>query len=181
MPTISLETLATETVGSLEGAWSGLIGFVDNFVGAFLILVIGWIIAVALGRLATQILKAFKIDNAVDKIGGKDAIHKAGYKFDVAQLVGGLVRWFFIIAFAMAASEVLGLPEVTKLLSEVLLYIPNIVVAVIVLLIGVMLANFLSVLVKGSVKVAGLASSDALAAITKWSVLIFSFLTICWS
>jgi hypothetical protein len=176
MPTVSLDRLGSETVDALNGAWAGFIGFIDNLVGALIVLIIGWIIAIALGRLATQILKAFRIDNAVEKIGGKGAFRKAGYKFNVAQLVGGLVRWFFIIVFIMAASEVLGLPQVTSFLSQVLLYVPNIIAAVAVLLIGVLIANFLSVLVKGSVKVAGLASSDVLATITRWSILIFSLL-----
>lgn len=176
MPTISLDTLGIETVESLQGAWTGLIGFIDNLVGALFILILGWIIAIALGRLATQILRAFKIDSAVEKIGGKGAIKKAGYGLDVAQLFGGLIRWFFIIVFVMAASEILGLPQVTSFLGEVLLYVPNIIVAVLILLIGVLVANFLSALVRGSVRIAGLASSDVLAAITRWSVLIFSFL-----
>lgn len=172
----TVEAWGTVTVSSLQGLWDGLISILPAIVGALLVLIIGWVVAISLGRLATQILRAFRVDQAVERIGAKKGIEKAGYKFNVADLFGDLVKWFLIIVFVLAAADILGLPRVSDFLTEVLLYIPNIVVAVVILSAGVLLANFLAKLVRGSVKVAGLASSDLVATVVRWSVLVFSIL-----
>jgi len=86
------------------------------------------------------------------------------------------VKWFFIIVFLMAATDILGLVQVTEFLRTVVSYLPNVIVAALVLLIGVLVARFLEGLVRGSVKAAELASANFLGSLTKWAVLIFSLL-----
>lgn len=172
----SIQDWGIITVSSLQNLWSAFIGFLPSLIGALVILIIGWIIAVALGRLASQILRSFRIDQVVEKVGAKKSIRKAGYEFDVSNLFGELVKWFLIIVFVMAAVDVLGLVQVTDFLTEVLLYIPNIIVAVVILLVAVLISSFLSKLIRGSVKVAGFASSDFLAAVTRWAIMLFAAL-----
>lgn len=163
------------TVSSLQNLWSGFIGFLPSLIGALIVLIIGWIIAIALGRLATQILRAFRIDQLIEKTGAK-SIEKAGYKINVSHWLGELVKWFLIIVFVMAAADIVGLTQVTDFLQQVLLYLPNIIVAVIILLAAVVVANFLSKIIKGSVKIAGFGKADFLAAVTRWAVMIFALL-----
>jgi len=169
-----LQTWGSITVSSLESLWVGVISFLPNLIGALVILIIGWIIAVALGRLAVQILNAFRVDQAVERIGFKQGMKKAGISISVAKSLGQVVTWFLIIVFVMAAADILKLTGITDFLGKVIYYIPNIIVAVVILLAGVLLANFLSKLVRGSVKMAGLVSGNVLAEITKWAVLIFA-------
>jgi hypothetical protein len=87
-----------------------------------------------------------------------------------------LVKWFFIVVFLMAATDILGLTQVTEFLRTVVFYLPNVIVAALVLLIGVLVARFLEGLVRGSVKAAELSSANFLGSLTKWAVLIFSLL-----
>ena len=87
-----------------------------------------------------------------------------------------LVKWFFIIVFLMAATNILGLDQVTEFLRTVVYYLPNVIVAALILLIGIFVAKFLEDLVRASVKAAGLASGNFLGTLTKWSVFIFSLL-----
>lgn len=171
-----IEDWGTATVSSLENLWFGFISVLPVILGALIVLVIVWVVSISLGRLVTQILRAFRVDEGVERLGLKKGVRKAGFKFDVSELVGDLVKWFGIIVAVLAAADILGLEKVSEFLSEVLLYIPNIVVAAVVLIIGVLLASFLAKLTRSSVKVAGLASSDAVAAVVRWSVLIFAFL-----
>jgi len=171
-----IQTWTDVLTTSLQTLWVGFIDFLPSLLGAIVIFIIGWIIAVLLGKLATQIIRALRIDQILEKMGFKKSLEKANLKLDSGGFIGELVRWFFIIVFLMAATDILGLPEVTIFLRRVLLYIPQIIVAVLILLIAVLVANFLQRLVKASVDAAGLKSANFLGAVTKWAILIFALL-----
>jgi len=171
----SIQDWGVVTVSSLQNLWAGFIAFLPSLIGALIVLIIGWIIAIALGRLTTQLLRAFRIDQLIEKTGVK-SIEKAGYKINVTHWLGELVKWFLIIVFVMAAADIVGLTQVTDFLQAVLIYLPNIVVAVVILLASVVVANFLSKIIKGSVKIAGFGKADFLAVVTRWSIMIFALL-----
>ena len=171
-----LNEIGVSAVNALTEVVGVVIGFIPRFFAALVALIIMWVIAIAVGRLVTQILRAFRIDQAIEKVGGKEGIEKAGYKLDVADLIGDLIKWIVIVAAILTAANILELNSVSGFLNEVLLYVPNIVVAVVILLIGVLAGSFLSKVVRGSVKVAGFARGDLLAAVTRWTIFIFALL-----
>lgn len=162
--------------GSLLTLWTGVAGFIPRFIAALVVFLIGWLVAVLLGKLAYQVVRILHIDSALTKVGFRRAWERSGFRLDTAKLFYELVKWFFIIVFLMAATNILGLTEVTNFLQRVVLYIPNVMIAAIILLIGLLVAKFLEGMVQGSVKAAGLASANFLGALTKWAVLIFSLL-----
>ncbi|MEK9158135.1 MAG: hypothetical protein AAB638_03070 [Patescibacteria group bacterium] len=162
--------------GSLLTLWSGVAGFIPRFIAAVIVFLIGWIVAILLGKLAYQVVRVLHIDNALSKVGFRRAWERSGFRLDTAILFYELVKWFFIIVFLMAATNILGLNEVTDFLQRVVFYIPNVVVAIVILLIGILVAKFLEGFVQGSVKAAGLASANFLGALTKWAVFVFSLL-----
>lgn len=162
----------------MQTLWGGVVGFVPQFVFAVLIFIIGWVIAVALGRLVEQIIRALKIDMALESLGGKELISRAGFKLNAGGFVGGLVRWFFIVVFLMAAVDVLGLREVTAFLRDiVLLYIPNVIVATIILVAAALLADVTQRAVRGSAQAAGLPSAAFLGGVARWAIWVFAILT----
>lgn len=162
---------------SLSETWIKFLSFLPNLIGALIVLIIGWIIAVFLGRLVVRLLKLLKIDEGLEKFGVKKPLEAARVRLNVANLLGALVKWFLIIVTFLTAADILNLFQITQFLTSVLLYIPNVIVAVVILLIGILLANFLERLVKGSVKVAKLASADFLGKLTKWAIFIFAGLS----
>jgi len=87
-----------------------------------------------------------------------------------------LVKWFFVIVTLLAVSDILELVAFSDFLTQVLLYVPNIVIAVLIMLAGVVMAAFSAKLVRASVLASRLHSAHFLGALTKWSVLIFAFL-----
>jgi len=174
---MAIQTWTEVVTVSLQTLWIGFIEFLPTLLGAVIVFIIGWIIAVLLGKLAAQVIRALRIDSILEKMGLKRNLEKANLKLDSGKFFGELVRWFFIIVFLMASTDILGLPEVTVFLQRVLLYIPQLIAAVFILLIAVIVANFLQRLVKASVEAAGLRSANFLGAITKWSILVFAFLS----
>jgi small-conductance mechanosensitive channel len=162
---------------SFRQLWSGVFAFIPKLIVALIIFVVGWVIAVALGRLVSQIIKAFKVDKVFQAIGAEGTLSKAGFRLDSGAFIGGLVRWFFIIVFLVAAVDVLGLNQVNTFLRDVvLLYLPNVIVAALILVVAAFIADTMSRLVVGSAKAADVPSSGLLGGITKWSIWIFAIL-----
>lgn len=172
-----LQTWADVTIQAFQKIWQGFIDFLPSILGALIVFFIGWAIAIGLHKLVTQILRALKIDPALEKIGAGKAFEKAGIKMDVANWIGILVKWFLIFVFLLAATEILGLQYVSQFLQSVVAYIPNIIVAAIILVVGAWLAGFLQKLVIASVSASKIKSTAFIGAIVKWAVLIFTFLT----
>lgn len=173
----------TETVvasdivrASLLTLWSAVAGFVPRFVAALVVFLVGWLIAVLLGKAAYHIIRILHIDNALSRVGFRRAWEKSGFRLDSPLFFYELVKWFFIIVFLMAATNIMGLVQVTEFLRTVVYYLPNVIVAAFILLIGILVAKFLEDLVVGSVKAAGLVSANFLGTLTRWSVFVFSLL-----
>ena len=167
----------TEIVrSSLLTLWASVAMFVPKLVAAIVVLLIGWLIAVLLGRVAYHLIKVLQINRALEGLGFKPALERGGLKLDAPKFFDELVKWFFIIVFLMASTNIVGLTQVTQFLGVVVFYLPNVIVAAFVILIGVLLARFLEHSVRVSVRAAKLASANFLAELARWSVLIFSFL-----
>ena len=172
------ETVAASDIvrGSLLTLWGNVAGFLPRLVAAVVVLLVGWLIAVLIGKVAWHIVRAVQLDKGLESIGFKRVWERSGYKLNSPFFFYELVKWFFIIVFLMAATDILGLSQVTEFLRTVVLYIPNVVVAAFVLLIGVLVARSLESVVRGSVRAAELASANFLGVLTRWAVLIFSWL-----
>lgn len=160
---------------SLKTIWQSFIGFLPTLLAALIVFIIGWLIAIFLGKAANRIIRIIKLDLLLTKLGFKKALAKAKLRLNSGKFFEELVRWFFIIVFLMTAVDILGLREVTLFLKSILFYLPNVVIAAIVLLVAIIVANFMYRLVKASADTAGLASSSAVGAIVKWAILIFGF------
>ncbi len=161
---------------SLLTLWSGVAGFVPRLVAAIVVFLIGWLIAILLGKLAYHIVRVLHLDNALSRVGFRQAWERSGFKLNSPMFFYELVKWFFVVVFLMAATNILGLEQVSDFLRTVVLYIPNVIVATVILLIGILVAKFLESTVRASVRAAGLASGNFLGSLTKWSVFVFSLL-----
>ncbi|RLC37455.1 hypothetical protein DRH29_01865 [candidate division Kazan bacterium] len=160
----------------LEDIWGRFLVFLPNLVGAVIILLVGWIVAVGLDRLVTQILKQLRVDAALNRVGTKTLFEKSGFELEVSEFVGALVKWTILLVAFLAAADVLGLSKVTDFLNQILVYIPNVFVAIAILLIGVLAAHFFAGLVRGAVGAAKVHAAQFLAATTKWVIYIFTIL-----
>lgn len=160
---------------SLQVIWQSFIGFLPTLLAALIVFIIGWIISIFLGKIANRIIRVIKLDLLLAKLGFKKALARAKLKLDSGKFFEELVKWFFIIVFLMTAADILGLQEVTLFLKTILFYLPNVVIAAIVLLAAVIIANFMQKLVKASADTAGLTSSGVVGSIVKWAILVFGF------
>lgn len=162
---------------SFRDLWLGVVDFVPNLVVAIIIFIIGWIIGVVLGRVIDQVIKSLKVDNALRGAGLEDSFSRAGFELNSGRFLGGLVKWFIIIVFLVASLDVLGLTQVNTFLQEVvLLYLPQVIVAVLILLVAAVIADVMKKVVIGGAKAAHLMSANFLGSVTKWSIWAFAIL-----
>ena len=161
---------------SLMTLWGGVALFLPQFIAAIVVFLVGWLIAELLGKLAYHVVKILHVDNALGKVGFRQALERSVFRLDTPTLFYELVKWFFVVVFLMAATNILGLIQVSEFLRTVVFYLPNVIVAMVILLIGILVAKFSEGLVKASVKAAGLMSANFLGALTKWAVFVFSLL-----
>jgi hypothetical protein len=161
---------------SLISLWERFVSFLPALVGAIIVFVLGWIVASILGALIVKAIKAAKIDEALGKVGFNNKLKEVGIGETAAELIGGIVKWFLILVFLMAATNILGLSQVTDFLNSIILYIPNVVVAVVVLAVAFLIGGFVYNVVKGSTKAAGVMSATLLATISRWAIILFGIL-----
>src|SRR3989344_835259 len=172
-----LQTWGDVLVASFQQLWTGAASFVPRLVVAIVIFIIGWGIAVSIGKVVAQIIRSIKVDRALQNLGVEAPLARAGFRLDSGSFIGAVVRWFFIIVFLVAAIDVLGLSQVNVFLSDiVLIYLPNVVVAALILVAGALIANATQKVVVGTVKAAHLPSSGFLGGVVKWSIWIFAIL-----
>lgn len=167
----------TVIANSLANLWAGVIGFLPELVIAILIFVIGWIIASLLARAVDQVIKAIKLDNALRGAGLEQTLARAGFSLNSGRFLGELVKWFIIVVFLVAALEVMKLDQVTMFLRQVVLgYLPQVIVAVLIMIVAVVVAEAMRKIVVASAKAAHIRSAGFLGALTKWAIWIFALL-----
>lgn len=174
-----IQTWADVLTQSFQNLWIGLIAFVPNILVAIIIFIFGWLVGAALGSIVAQVLKTVKLDAALKQTGLNDVVERAGFTLDSGAFLGALVKWFFIIVFLMASLEVLGLTQVNMFLQMVVLsYLPQVIVAVIMVLVGALLAELAKTMVGGAAKAAGIMSAGLAGSIAKWAIWIFTILAV---
>lgn len=164
-------------VTSFNDIWNGVINFLPSFIIAIVLLLLGWLIGALLGRAVDQIIRALKVDQALKNAGVDKAMERTGYRLNAGAFLGALVKWFVIVVFLVAALDVVGLTQVNEFLRNVvLLYLPQVIVSVLILIVAAVVADFMENLVVGSAKAANVASAHFLGTLTKWAIWIFAIM-----
>ena len=163
---------------SFTDIWFGTMSFIPLLIIALLVFAIGWVIGALLQRVVESIFNTLKVDNALKSAGLEDVVHRSGYTLKSGVFVGAIIKWFVIVAFLVAAFNVLGLSDVNAFLSGVVLaYIPQVLIAVLVLMVAVVIADALSKVVVASARAAHIKSAHLLGNVTRWAIWIFAILT----
>lgn len=163
-------------VSSLQNLWLGFAQFVPNLIGALIIFVVGLVVAAGLGTLVEKIFDSVKLDSFLARLGLVPHFERAGLHLRGAHFLGRLVYWFIVVAFLLAASDILGLFALSNFLRDILAYIPNIIAAVLIMLVAVVLGAFLRRVVAASVLSAKLHAAHFLGTLTWWAVVVFGLL-----
>lgn len=160
-------------MASLATAMTMFFSALPKIIGFAAILIIGWILAAVAAKAIAAVLHAVKFNSLADRSGFSDVVGKMGTKTDSSGMIAGVAKWFVRLITLVVAFDALGLPAVSDVLRQVLLWMPNAVVAVLVLVIGGLGANALSKIVQGAAAEGGLSNPTFLAKVA--SGLVWSF------
>ncbi len=158
---------------SLGAALAMLFAAVPKIIGFVLILLIGWFIASLVQRAVTSILRAVHFNNLARRSGFSDFVQRMGLETDAAGFVGHLAKWFIRLIALVVAFDALGLPAVSDVLRALLLWLPNVVVALMVLVIGGIAANGLANVVRAATSEANFSNPELIAKVAR--IMVWSF------
>ena len=162
---------------SFGGLWGGVASFLPNFILAIVVFVLGLFVASMVGRVVEKVFESVKLDSFLSKIGLTPYFERAGMQLKSARFLGRLVYWFVVVVFLVAVSDSLRLFTLSDFLRELLNYIPSVVVAALMLLATVVLANFAKKVVIASVSGAKLHAAKFLGAVVWWAIMVFGIIS----
>lgn len=161
-------------MASLAGALAMFFGAIPKVLGFIVILVVGWLIASLIAKAVVALLRAVNFNALADRSGFTEFVRKSGTGTDASGMIGGISKWFVRLIALVVAFDALGLPAVSEVLQQLLLWLPNLVVALVALVIGGIAASALSRLVRGAAAEGGLGNPDLLARIASVAVWAFA-------
>jgi Conserved TM helix len=174
--TVAVRDWGQALMTSLTNALALFFAAIPRLIGFALILIVGWFIASLLARAVAALLRAVRFNELAQRSGLSDFVHKMGVQTDAAGALAGVAKWFVRLIALVVAFDALGLPAVSDVLRRLLLWLPNLAVALVVLVIGGLVAGALGRLVRGAASEGGLTNPDALAGVAKVAVWGFAII-----
>lgn len=161
-------------IAPLQAALNQLLAFAPAILGALLILLVGGMIAKVLEQLIIRALKLVTLDKLADQIQLSTLLSRGGIRRKPSELVGAIIYWIVMLAFVMTALNALNLTVAAELFQQLIGFLPNVVAAVFILIVGVFAAAFLSATVRTAASNTGVVQAHLLGQAVQTVVVIFS-------
>lgn len=155
---------------SMTAALAMFLGAVPRIIGFLAIVIVGWIVASALAGIVATILRSIRFNDLAQRSGFSGFVQRMGVHTDAAGAIATTVRWFVRLIVLIVAFDALGLPAVSQVLQQLLMWLPNLVVALVMLVIAGLAANALYGIVRGATSQAGMGNPDLLANVARIAV-----------
>lgn len=166
-----------DMVATVTGAWNAFstkVGaFLPDLFAALAIVIVGWIACNIAKRLMIRLLRVCRFDNLAEKSGISAVLVRGGIHQSSSEILGLLIFWFLFLIVIVATLDTVGLPGVSETLNTVFLYIPKVVAAMVILILGLYLANFIETVTRTSCANAGLQQADSIGRVTYYATTVF--------
>lgn len=154
--------------------WDRLVTFLPTLIGVLVILIVGVIIAKILESVVVKVLKLIKLDMASEKAGIASFLAKGEIKHTLSEIIGALVYWVVILVTLVTVANALGLTVAAQMLDDIVKYIPNVVAALFILILGVFFATLLGTIVKTAASNAGISIANMLGRVSQVIIVVFT-------
>jgi len=166
------------TVQALQNLWISFLYFIPNLIGALVVFILGWFVSSWVGWGVAKVLNWLKLNELFARGQWDEALEKAGIKADVSGFLGQICRWIMVLTFLSAAVEILGMVQFASLFSQVVSWLPNVIVVVLLMVVTVIVADILEKIVVASAVKAKVKSANAVALVVRWMIYIFALMAI---
>jgi hypothetical protein len=165
---------STALMSSLATAMALFFSAIPKLFGFIIILIVGWLVASLVEKAVAALLRTIRFNELAKRSGLADFVSKMGTGTDSAGVLGAVVKWFIRLIALVVAFDALGLPAVSDVLRQLLLWLPNVIVALVVLVIGGLLASALGNVVRGAAAKSALGNPELLAKVASGLVWAFA-------
>jgi len=148
--------------------------FIPNLIGALVILILGWVIAKIIKGIVNRILLLIRFDLIAEKASVASILSKGAIKLTARQMISNLAYWLVMIMILVMVVNALGLTVASQLLEGLLAYIPKVIAAIFVLVLGMFLGNIVSGVVRTACSNANLPKPEMLGNISQWAIVVFA-------
>lgn len=173
MPLTPITDLGTAVITGLTAALAAFFTALPSVLGALLVLLIGWVVAGWIAGILTRALRALRFDQLADRAGVTRFLARAGVKTDPAAFLAGLVKWYVRLVFVLMAANAVGLTAVSTVVNQILGFIPNLIVALVILGAFSWLANITRGAVRGALGGSSVSNGEMISTIAYAAVLAF--------
>ena len=154
------------------------ISFLGNLLLAIIVFIIGYLISVGIGKLITEILRSIRFNKLFEKEGWRRSLQRANVEVNPAEFIGGIFKWVFVIISLLVAVDVLRLTAFAGFLQQVLNYLPNLIIAVLVFVVAIIISDIIEKIVRVTIERLRVGYGYIAASIVKWSIWVFAFFLI---
>ncbi|MDD5145283.1 MAG: hypothetical protein PHF44_00305 [Candidatus Pacebacteria bacterium] len=172
------QNLGISISDALINIWNRFINFAPNIIVAIIIFVIGWFIALFVGKLIAEILKRLKFNEIFEKGNWDEALAKADIKVDVSEFIGAIFKWVLVIVFLQLSVGLLGWMQFTLLLDKIINYLPHVIVAALIFVVTVVVVDIVEKLVRVTVERMKVGYGQTVSAVVRWAIWTFAILMI---
>ena len=160
-------------VASLTSFWTQLAGFVPQLLAALVLLFVGWILANLARTGVVKLLDLLRFDSLAEKTGIEAFLKQGHLDISLSRIIANLVYWVIIFIVIVTVANSLGLQMVAQLFNKVVFYIPNLIVAILVLVFGILVARFINRLVFAYLNNIGVQGALTISTLSEYAVIIF--------
>lgn len=148
--------------------------WLPNLFGALILLLVGWLVARLVQFIIGGLLRRLRLDVLAERVGISKLLSNAGLDSSVANLLARLTYWLLLFVFVLAAAESLGLIGITETLNSLVGYLPNVLAAALILLLGSLIAQIVGDALGKMTRQAGVTAGSALGQVVRYAILVFT-------
>jgi len=157
---------------SLMALGESFMSALPNILGALFLLLLGWVIAKITAYIVRKTLKAAGFDKLSKKLKLDEMIGESKIEISPSQIVGKFVYWVIILLFFVTASDTLGWAVVSKSISDLLTYLPQLFSAIVVFVIGYYIATFVKKGLRGILDTLAVASARIISSFAFYLIVV---------
>lgn len=160
-------------IESLNQFWIDVGAFLPNILVAVVLLIVGWIIAKVVRSVTIRGLRFLRVDVFAERSGIEDFLLKGGVRFTAVTLIAAIVYWTILFVVFLAVLNTLGLDVAADLFNRIILYIPNVIVAIALLIFGTLFAQFVQSALFAYLNNIGVGGARLVSGISKYAIIVF--------
>lgn len=175
---MTFEYWLSVTSMAFQKLFENAILLIPNLLAALIIFVVGWFLSVWLGKIISSVLDVLKFNSAFKGTGWNEALAHAELDVKPSDFVGGIFKWIFMAMFLTISTEIVGWTTFTLLLNSIIQWVPNLIVAIGIMVVAIVISDILEKIVRASARKMGVSSVNFLGSLVRWSIFIFAIFAV---